>query len=165
MLTIWDLNAIVLCHLNRFFQTARQVVQQCPRPDEQLLSSILSLTGNMIWARSSFEAADEEEAREMAFTGALLGSVSDHAVEGLDTFRARGLALLASAEEQLLAVHDRLLDGLLAQLRRDGSQVSPASVNEAVWQRLFPGYPYGQSQVALYEQIRRRLVQQRRTAA
>lgn len=156
MLTIWDLNAIVLCHVNRFFQTARLAVRQAPLPDEQLLGSILSLTGNMLWARSSFEAADEVEAQEMAYTGALLGSVADQAVEGLDSFRARGLALLASAEAQLLAHHDRLLEGLLAELRAAGHD-TPAGVNRAVWQRLFPGYPYAQSQVELYEQLCRRL--------
>lgn len=74
MPNIWELNAIVLCHTTRFFQAATLVLQQWKDPDEDLLTSLVSTSSNMLWARSSFEAADRAEEKSMAYSGAFLAA-------------------------------------------------------------------------------------------
>jgi len=158
-LTPWHLNAIVLCHLNRFFQAAASVVHEWRDTDRDLLGALLTLSGNMLWARSSFEAQSREQERSMAYTGAVVSSVADKAVAGTgDLRKQQALALLASAELEIHETHDGLLTMLMKELQAAGlAHAAPGRVNAAVWSILFPSYPYACSYNELTEAIRQRL--------
>jgi hypothetical protein len=158
-LTTFHLNAIVLCHLNRFFHAATQVVRTWREADRDLLGAMLNLSGNMLWARSSFEARSRAEERSMAYTGAAVSSVAERVIGSADNQKKQqALAVLASLERELHERHDALLVVLLKELQAAGlTNASPATVNAAVWSLLFPSYPYACSHDELAEAIRARL--------
>jgi hypothetical protein len=155
----FHLNAIVLCHLNRFFHAATQVVRTWCETDRDLLGAMLTLSGNMLWARSPFEAGDRGEERAMAETGAAVSSVADRVITSVDNKKKQqALEVLASLERALHERHDVLLVVLLKELQAAGlTNASPATVNAAVWSVLFPSYPYACSHEELAEAIRSRL--------
>lgn len=164
MWTIWQLNSITQHHITRFFQAATSVVEQWRDPDGVLLGSLLSLSGNMLWARSSFEAESEAESQAMAYTGAITGSLAGPAVAqlcGVAAWRQQALSVLAETERRLTACYDDLLTLLSGQLLAQGlGQATPAALNRAVWQRLFPAYPFQLSQAELRQAIRDQLIRQ-----
>ena len=159
-LTAWYLNSIVLCHINRFFQAATSVVRDWRDSDRDLLGALLTLSGNMLWARSSFEATSREQERSMAYTGAMVSSVADRAVSGAGNIKQQqALAVLASAEHEIHEIYDTLLAMVMKELQTAGlAHASPGRVNAAVWSLLFPAYPYACSQGELAEAIRERLL-------
>ena len=153
-ITPWDINAVVLHHLGRFFQAARAAISNRPDPareDRALLGALVTLSGNMLWARSSFEAEDQDQERAMAYGGALIGSLAERALPaGEDRPRQRAAAALAALERQIHAVYDDLLCGLAGRLEAEGlSRGTPGQINEALWSFLFPCLPYGASQEEL----------------
>lgn len=158
----WELNAVVLCHLTRFFQAATQVVRQWRDPDDELVGALLTLSGNMLWARSGFEARDRAEEQQMAYGGALVSSVAERALGATGSGRrARALALLDRLEQELRLNHDAVLGKLSTELQAAAlSGAPPGQVNAAVWSFLFPRFPYAES----HEQLCRRIEAQLRSA-
>lgn len=156
MVTIWDLNPIVLGHTDRFFRAAARVLEGWYDQDEALLGALVELSGNMLWARSSFEAASRAEEHAMAHGGAFLGTMGDRAVKGL---LGQGPATaLAELERQVRQAHDAILAALARDLGQDRLETtSPARLNKTVWERLFPGYDHEASHQELCSAIRDRL--------
>jgi len=156
---LWDLNGIVLCHLSRFFQAAIQVVREWRDPDRDLVGALLTLSGNMLWARSGFEAADVAQEQQMAYGGAVIGSVAGRALDASGSAgRERALALLDRLERELRRDHDALLELLVDELGRLGLlSASPARTNAAIWALLFPRFPFEESQGELCARIAREL--------
>lgn len=156
MVTVWDLNPIVLCHIDRFFGAASQVLDSWHDPDEAFLGALVELSGNMLWARSGFQARDRAEEYAMAHSGAFIGTMGGRAVQGL-LGHGPGAAL-AELERQVRQAHETILAALARDLGHEGLQTdSPARLNRMVWERLFPGYEYGQSQQELRRAIEERL--------
>ena len=153
--SLWDLNGIVLCHLSRFFQAATQVVRESRDPDRDLVGALLTLSGNMLWARSGFEAADEAQEQQMAYGGAVIGSVAERALDATGSARrARALALLDRLERELRRDHDVLLELLADELGRLGLLgASPARTNAAIWALMFPRFPFEESHGELCARI------------
>ena len=146
MPTIWELNAVVLCHIERFFSAATMALQQWRDPDEELLVSLVTTSSAMLWARSSFEAADREEEMSMAYTGAFISSVADRALDGLTGTGARAALTLAGLERQVRAQHDEILARLQRRLAEpDLADAGPARVNLLAWELLFPRFPHDAS--------------------
>ncbi len=158
MITAWDLNPIVLSHTNRFFQAATVVLQTWSEPDEDLLGALLTLSGNMLWARSSFEARSKHEEQGMAYSGAFISSVADRAAQGLLGGVGQALDALTALERQVRCGHDAILAALAREFAHEAlEQVSPAGLNDAVWERLFPEFAPDLSQGELCAAIRARL--------
>ena len=158
MASIWDLNAIVLAHTQRFFQAVTCVVDNWVDPDRAFLGSVTALLGNLVWAASSFQAKDIEQEKAMAYGGALAGTLGGDLPAGDSLFEQQAELILAAQERQLYTNFDQLLKHLQAQLKAEGlGNKSPAKVNAWVWERLFPHYTYGMSQVELQEAIKVRL--------
>ncbi len=157
MLSRWELNAIVLCHVQRFFAAANQVVNGWEDPNLALERTLVSLAGNLLWVRSSFDAQSEEESEAMATVGALAGTFGG-AIPAAQDPREQALLLLDSLERQCL----ESVDLILADLQQSLAQRQPLSsrqVNRLVWERLFPQYPYECGSEELKRRIRRRLLQ------
>lgn len=156
MVTVLDLNPIVLCHIDRFFRCASQVLEGWYDHDEALLGALVELSGNMLWARSSFEARDRAEEQVMAHGGAFIGTLGGRAVKGL--LGEGPLEALAELELQIRHGHDAILAALARDLGQQGLETdSPARLNKAVWERLFPGYAYFWGNDALCQAIKERL--------
>ncbi len=146
MPTIWELNAVVLSHTERFFHAAALALQQYKDPDEELLTSLVTTSSAMLWARSSFEAADREEEMSMAYTGAFVGAVADRALDGLTGTGAQAALTLADLERQVRARHDEILALLQRRLSEPHvADAGPADVNRLAWEQLFPRFPYDAS--------------------
>lgn len=152
MPTIWELNAVLLAHTTHFFVAANMVLERWQDPDEAFLGSLVNLSSNMLWARSSFDARDRAEEKEMAYTGAFLGSVADRALEGISGTRARAEQVLDQLERGIREGHEQLLELLQGQLA--GQQLGPGQVNRAVWEALFPRFSHDASLGELCRQIR-----------
>jgi len=155
-MTEWDLNPIVLAHVNRFFGAARRVADELG--DDAEMTRFATFTANMVWARSNF--SDEFPLREQA--RATLGAAGASMADGIDfgggRIRESAHAALAELEATLLGNLDGLLTTLLAELQAAGlDQAGPGAVDAWVWQRLFPGYPWAAGQVALETAVRERL--------
>jgi len=159
MSTVWDLNPIVLSHTNRFFQAATLVVQTWNDRDDPLLGALMELSGNMLWASSSFVAGSRQEEKAMAYSGALVGAMADLATKGNSGGNGPAQAL-ALMERQVRRSHDAILAFLARDLGAAGLEgVTPAQLNAAVWKRLFPEFSHELSLSELGEAIRAWLVQ------
>lgn len=159
MYSLWDLNMVVVTQTSRFFHAANLVLQSWTGADAELLRSLLTLSGNMLWARSSFEAADQAEEQQMAYSGAFIGTMAGQAVDAMEgDHRQQATALLTRVERQLRANHDQLLCLLDQEFKQQGLEAAtPGQLNRAVWRRMFPGYPYGCSTAELCQLIRAQL--------
>lgn len=159
MVTIWDLNPIVLSHTDRFFRAAARVLEGWHDQDEALLAALVELSGNMLWAGSSFEASSRAEEHAMAHSGAFIGTMGGRAVQ--DLLGQGPSAALAELERQVRQCHDVILAALARDLGQEGLETSsPARLNRMVWERLFPGYDHEASHGELCQAIRQRLGRQ-----
>ena len=118
----------------------------------------MNLWGNMLWAGSSFKAANRREEKAMAYSGAFVSSVAERAVKELIGGGGGALEALALLERQVHLSHDAILASLARDLGEDGlDEASPARLNAAVWKRLFPHFPSGLSQAELCVEMRERI--------
>lgn len=159
MLDQWQLNAIVLQHIDRFFGAAQQAVQAWSPNDDALIGGLGTLVGNLLWARSHFEAPNQRQEEQMATTGAVVSSLADRVVQGQSgTARARALVALAEVERALRTDYDALLETVMGKLREQKLLgASPATVNAAAWSVLFPDFPASSSQPELVAALAARL--------
>jgi len=158
MSTTWELNPIALNHINRFFQAANLVARTWREPDDRFLKALMELSGNMLWARSSFVADNREEEQSMAYSGAFVGALAELAAGG-DSGESGAVEALDLLERQMRHTHDAILAYLARDLRATGlGEISPARLNAEVWQRLFPEFSYELSLSELGEAIREWLV-------
>lgn len=154
MPNIWELNSILLGHTTRFFQAATLTLHRWKDPDEALLSSAMNISSNMLWARSSFEAADRAQEQSMAYAGAFMGSVVERALEGMAGTGERAARILVELERQLRDHHDDILEVLQQRLATaDMADAGPGRVNRAAWEIMFPRFPYDSSLPELCLQI------------
>ena len=157
MLTTWAVNAVALCHVQRFFLSAHTVAQTMDEVKDDMLGEALTLLGNMQWARSSFEGRSPAEERAMAYTGAVLGSVGDRILPPSRGRAQAALSFVAWWEQELYQNWSGLIQTLWDGLpEADRAGMSPAALNAHVWSRLFPGYPWGEGVGALQQRMRQR---------
>ena len=156
MATNWDLNPIVLSHTQRFFQSVTYVVDNWQHPDRAFLGSIVALLGNLAWAASAFHADTVDQEKAMAYGGALAGTLGGDIPAGDTALEEAAEAILAAQERQLFGAWDALLEHLATEAPQGAS---PAALNAWVWDKLFPAYPWGLSQVELQETIKARLAE------
>lgn len=159
MVDQWQVNAILLSQINRFFGAAQQAVQAWSPNDEALIGGLGTLVGNLLWARSHFDAPNREQEEQMATTGAVVSSLADRVVQGQSgTARARALATLGEVERVLRTNYDAVLETVMGRLREERLLgATPARVNAAVWGVLFPDVPHDASQTGLVEALAARL--------
>jgi len=154
MSSVWQLNAVVLSHSNRFFQAAARAVSRVEAEARGRGSRWVALAGNLLWAQSPFISEHKGEEEVMALAGAVAGSLA----EDIAPSPATGLAELVSAQErQLLLCADVIVARLQRELNAGGDAVSPAQVNRRTWERLFPDYRYEASTLELEQTIAERL--------
>jgi hypothetical protein len=151
----WELDAIVLCQVTRYFQAARRASATL---DDKQLESLVGFAGNMLWAHSAFSGVDKPQERAMAVLGGAAGTVAGGLDLGGGARREAAEAALDELEVDLLGRIDAILELLLGELRDNGLDgAGPATVNAWVWNRLFPGYPWPCGQRELERAIRARL--------
>ncbi len=147
----WDLQPIVLSHVNRFFSAARRASEGSIDPGFQ---TMLALTGNMIWANGPQNAASPEQRRAMAVVGGSMNALADRLDPGAGASGAAAIALDA-LECEILASMDDLLAAMVHEIEAAGlAHGSPAEISAWVWARLFPSYPWPLGQRALEHAIR-----------
>ncbi len=154
-MTPWDLNAVVLCHTQRWFAAVTAVVQAWRDPGDRELAELTTLLGNAMWAHSGFVAESREHEHAMAWTGAMAGTLGGKLADLSRDRREGALALVSAQERALRELDDQLLTVLLAEL--GDRQLTPGQLNRWVWQRLFPHDPYASSTAELQGAIQRRL--------
>ncbi|MEZ4238239.1 MAG: hypothetical protein R3F59_19230 [Myxococcota bacterium] len=150
----WDLNAVVLAHVNRFFQAARRVV---PHLQDDQASALVGFAGNLLWANSAFADVPDAQKRAMAVVGGAAKTLADQLDLGGGRQRVAQRAM-DDLEQELLAHLDPLLEGLVRDIEAAGlAEASPGTVDAWVWQRLFPGYPWAAGEATLEAAILARL--------
>jgi hypothetical protein len=154
-MTRWDLNAVVLCHCQRYFAAVTAAIQGWQDPGDQELGQLASLLGNVLWARSAYVGLDRAREQALSVGGAVVGTIGGRLGELSDDPRAQALALVAAEERLVLEQHDELLAGLAAELV--GQSMTPGEFNRWVWERLFPQYPYSLGTSELQAAVRERL--------
>ena len=151
----WELDAIVLCQVTRFFQAARRASATI---EDKQLESLVGFAGNMLWAHSAFSGVAKPQERAMAVLGGAAGTVAGGLDLGGGTRREAAEDALDQLEVDLLGRMDGIVALLLGELRQDGLEdAGPATVNAWVWNRLFPGYAWPCGQRELEGAIRTRL--------
>lgn len=151
----WDLQPLVLCHLNRFFCAARRVALGL---DEQGLRSMLAFTGNMIWAHGSRGSDSPLQERSMAVVGGAMSALADRIDPEAGAATREASLALDALERELIGSMDGLLIAMADELSRAGLAAgSPAEISGWVWSRLFPDYPWPVGQLQLEDAIRARL--------
>jgi len=149
-----DLHALVLAHLQRFFSAARRATDDL-RDDE--LASLISLGGTLLWANSPFMGGEKDAERALALAGGL-GSMAGNVDLGGSGPRTHALAVLDDLETELLTALDPLLDALAHQATDAGlDDASPSKLDDWLWHRLFPDYPWPCGQATLEASIRLRM--------
>jgi len=154
-LTPWDLNAVVLCHLQRYFSAVTAVIQGWEDVGNRELGQLTSLLGNVAWARSGFVTDSRAEEEAMAWTGALAGALGDRLADLAGDRRHEALALVCAEERRVREHFDLIVEALAAEL--GDRSPTPGELNRWVWRRLFPSYPWECGVAELQEAIRRRL--------
>lgn len=160
MLLRWDLNPIVLCHFNKFFQAANHAVEHWEAEARDKQGTMLSLAGNVLWAQSPYISSSEPEEEMLAMIGALAGTMGGKMAEGSEPkgSRAQLSEILAEQERNLLLRIDEVLEGLLEQMKAEGlKDPSPGEADRWIWEHLFPSYPYGLSEPKLSAAFRARI--------
>lgn len=157
MPTLWDLHAVVLHHHRLFFDAAAQVVREWRDPQSEQIGALLGLIGNLLWARSEYATANRQDEETVALGGAVLGSVGPQLVPGAAGAQAAAAALLGEQERQLVDNMDSVLDALQQELTAARAGATPGALDRWVWERLFPGTPYGLGRLQLEDALRARL--------
>lgn len=156
-MTRWDLNAVVLCHCQRYFSAVTAVIQAWEDADLQELGQLVTMLGNTVWARSGFVGADKGREEALAMAGAMTGTYGGQLVGAASDLRRRALALVCAEERRVWEQYDQLLDGLAAEL--GARMMKPGELHRWVWERLFPQYPWGCGVAELQEAVRGRMAE------
>jgi hypothetical protein len=151
----WQLNPVVLCHLQRYFAALTAVVQSWEDPGDRELAELTTLLGNVMWAKSGFVAQDREHEAAMAMGGAVAGTLGGRVARLSSDRREQALALIVAEERRVWASYDLLLRGLAEELGE--RSLEPGQLNAWVWGRLFPGYPHGRGIAELQQGMRAKL--------
>lgn len=152
----WDLNPIVLCHVNRFFGAAHRAVESIEHDD--ILARLAAFEANMLWARSGFEASTPEQEKAMAYLGAAAGAFVDKLDLVDNQTKQAAKQALDDLERQLLTNIDTLLETLAHNFNATSlNTTKPGAMDAWVWQSLFPGYPWAVGQSCLEAAIVARL--------
>ncbi len=158
MPTLWDLHTVVLHHTRLFFDAAAQVVGEWRDAESEQIGTLLGLVGNLLWARSEYDAVNRGDEETVAFGGAVLGTVGPDLMAAESPAKAAAMALLAEQERSLTEQMDAVLKALQAELARSRDVSTPGQLDRWVWERLFPEVPYGLGRLQLEALLRRRLV-------
>lgn len=154
----WELNAVVLHHSQRFFNSVFLVIQRWEDPDKAFLGSLIALVGNVLWAQSPYVTRGPGEEEVYALAGALAASVGEKMGDAENEARWLAHEIVSRNERRFLDRHDELLERLQAELSdMEPFSPTPVAVNRWIWNRLFPGFPYDAGQAELQRAIRRYL--------
>lgn len=154
-MTPWDLNPVVLCHLQRYFAALTAVVQAWEDPTDRELAQLTTLLGNAMWAHSGFVSENREQEHAMAWAGAMAGTLGGRIAGLSGDLRRQALALVCAEERRVWTRYDPLLQALAAELGE--RSLPPGELNRWVWERLLPQYPYGCGTAELQDFVRQRL--------
>ena len=154
-MTRWDLNAVVLCHCQRYFGAVTTVVQAWEDAGLHDLGQLVATMGNLAWARAGYVGLGRGPEEALSVAGAMAGTWGGELVGASGDLRQRALAVIAAEERHVWANLDPILDTLAAELGT--RMMKPGELDRWVWERLFPQYPWGLGLSELQEAIRQRL--------
>ncbi|MCB9638501.1 MAG: hypothetical protein H6728_12995 [Myxococcales bacterium] len=149
----WQISLMMLQHQEHFFRAIGDVVREWPDTQRDQFAALIALLGNMLWARSTYDARDKDQEQLMAYAGATAGTFASQIAPQSDV-RGRLENFLDSIEQRFYAAHDALVALLETKIQALPQEAcTPGQVQAMVWETLFADIPYGKGTFALQRSL------------